>query len=132
MNLLIEKVSDLNDMIMQGEKLEAFDKFYHEEVIMQFNDEIPVKGKEENRRLIELQQENIVEFKSAKPLKVTIGEKTTMVEWELNDEHIEFGERNYTQVVVHDWNEGLVIREKLYCGNKKIKTHQDEKYTIQQ
>ena len=80
MNLLIEKVSDLNDMIMQGEKLEAFDKFYHQEVIMQFNDEDPVRGKVANRRLLELEQKNITELKSAKPLKVTIGEKTTMVE----------------------------------------------------
>ncbi|MCA0932524.1 hypothetical protein LCM02_08675 [Lutimonas saemankumensis] len=119
MNLLIEKVSDLNDMIMQGEKLEAFDKFYHQEVVMQFNDEDPVKGKVANRKLLELEQKNITELKSAKPLKVTIGEKTTMVEWELNDRHKEFGERIYTQVVVHDWNDGLVIKEKLYCGNKK-------------
>lgn len=86
---------------------------------MQFNDEDPVRGKVANRRLLELEQNNITELKSAKPLKVTIGEKTTMVEWELNDEHTEFGERIYTQVVVHDWNDGLVIKEKLYCGNKK-------------
>ena len=42
-----------------------------------------------------------------------------MVEWELNDEHKDFGERNFTQVAVQDWNQGLVIKEKLYCGNKQ-------------
>ena len=28
------------------------------------------------------------------------------------------GERCYTQVAVHDWRDGKVIKEKLYCGNK--------------
>ena len=119
MNLLIESISDLNDLIMQGEALEAFEKFYHEDVVIQHNDEAPVKGKEANRVLKENEINKIVEFKSAKPLKVTIGEQTTMVEWELNDEHKDYGERSFTQVAVQDWNQGLVIKEKLYCGNKQ-------------
>ena len=118
MNLLIENVSDLNDLIMQGEVQEAFEKFYHEDVVIQLNDESPVKGKEANRKLMEKDLNKVIEFKSAKPLKVTIGEHTTMVEWQLNDEHKDYGERKFTQVVVQDWNQGLVIKEKLYCGNK--------------
>lgn len=118
MNLLIENVSDLNDLLMQGEVQEAFEKFYHEDVVIQLNDETPVKGKEANRKLKETELKNIIEFKSAKPLKVTIGEQTTMVEWQLHDRHKDFGERNFTQVAVHDWNQGQVIKEKLYCGNK--------------
>ena len=118
MNLLIESISDLNDLIMQGEALEAFEKFYHKDVVIQYNDETPIKGKEANRVLKENDLKSIRELKSAKPLKVTIGEQTTMVEWELNDEHTVYGERNYTQVAVQDWNQGLVIKEKLYCGNK--------------
>jgi len=104
---------------MQGETQEAFEKFYHEDVEIQLNDEIPVKGKKENRKLKESELNNILEFKSAKPLKVTIGEQTTMVEWQFNYKHRIFGERNYTQVAVQDWVQGQVIREKLYCGNKQ-------------
>ncbi len=120
MKLLIEKVSDLNDLIMQGEAQEAFEKFYHEDVVMQFNDEKPVKGKEAIRKLKETELNDIIEFKSAKPLKVTIGEQTTMVEWEFNDQHRVYGERNYTQVAVQDWKQGLIIKEKMYCGNKQL------------
>lgn len=119
MNVLIEKISDLNDLIMQGEAQEAFEKFYHNEIVIQFNDENPVKGKEANRKLKETDLKNIIEFKSAKPLKVTVGEQSTMVEWQLNDLHKVFGERCYTQVAVQDWKDGLVIKEKLYCGNKQ-------------
>ena len=119
MNLLIENVSDLNDLLMQGEVQEAFEKFYHEDVVIQLNDDTPVKGKSANRKLKESQLKNIIEFKSAKPLKVTIGEQTTMVEWQLHDQHKVYGERNFTQVAVQDWKKGLIIKEKLYCGNNQ-------------
>ena len=118
MNLLIEKVSDLNDLIMQGQAEEAFERFYHEDIIIQRNDEEPVIGKKSNRILQESFHKNIVEFKSARPLKVTIGEKTTMVEWQLNYNHRIDGERKYTQVAVQDWDEGLIIKEKVYCAQK--------------
>jgi hypothetical protein len=119
MNLLIEKIGDLNDLIMQGEVMEAFEKFYHEDVVIQYNDEAPVHGKEANRALKENDLKNVLELKSAKPLKVTIGEQTTMVEWQLSDQHRIYGERSYTQVAVQDWNQGMVVKEKLYCGNKQ-------------
>lgn len=117
MKVLIEKVSDLNDLIMQGEKLKAIEKFYHDDIVVQRNDDKPLFGKDENIKKFLEDQKNIVEFKSAKPLKVTIGEKTTMVEWQLNYKHRMYGEKNFTQVAVHNWEDGLIIREKVYCGN---------------
>jgi len=118
MHALLERISDLNDLIMQGKFREAFEQFYHTEVIIQVNDEHPVKGKEVIRKLKETELKDILEFKSAKPLKVTVGEQTTMVEWQLIDQHRIHGNRNYTQVAVQDWNEGLVIKEKMYCASK--------------
>lgn len=118
MHALIERISDLNDLIMLGEFKEAFEQFYHDDLIYQFNDEHPVKGKAVIRKLKENELNDIIEFKSAKPLKVTIGEQTTMVEWELNDQHRIHGDRNYTQVTVQDWKQGLIIKEKMYCGSK--------------
>ena len=117
MKVLIEKVSDLNDLIMQGEKLKAIEKFYHDDIVVQRNDDKPLSGKDENIKRFLEDQKNIVEFKSAKPLKVTIGEKTTMVEWQLNYKHRMYGEKNFTQVAVHNWENGLIISEKVYCGN---------------
>lgn len=118
MKLLIEKVSDLNDLLMEGESLQALDRFYHQEVVIQKNDEAPVKGKATNRKIMESELNDILEFKSAKPLHVAFGEQTTMVEWHLNYKHRRYGERNYTQVAVQDWKEGLIIKEKLYCEIK--------------
>ena len=49
MSNLLEKINDLNNMILQGKALEAFDKYYHEGVIMQENDNPPREGKAVNR-----------------------------------------------------------------------------------
>lgn len=118
MKVLMEKISDLNDLIMQGQNEKAIDTFYHKDVTVQRNDEAPLIGKEIIQNRIASEMKNIIEFKSAKPLKVTIGEKTTMVEWRMNYSHKLEGEMNYTQVAVQNWEDGLIIKEKVYCGNK--------------
>ena len=49
MSDLLEKIHDLNDMILQGKALEAFDKYYHEDIVMQENDHPPIAVKVSNR-----------------------------------------------------------------------------------
>jgi hypothetical protein len=41
MNTLLEKITDLNDLVLRGKALEAFDKYYHDDVVMQENDNPP-------------------------------------------------------------------------------------------
>lgn len=87
MNTLIEKVSALNDMILQGKALDAFETFYHDDVVMQENDNPIVSGKKANRVREEAFFASITEFRGAKPLKITVGENTTMVEWHFDYTH---------------------------------------------
>ena len=46
MNTLLEKVGDLNDMLLQGQQIEALEKFYDPDVEVQENDRDPVRGKD--------------------------------------------------------------------------------------
>ncbi|CAM1341905.1 SnoaL-like domain-containing protein [Tenacibaculum amylolyticum] len=117
MTNLLEKISDLNDLILQGKILDAFEKYYHEDITMQENEHPPVVGKKQNREREKAFVDAIVEFRSAKPLKVTIGENTTMVEWHLDYSHKELGERNYNQVAVQEWKDGKIVNEKFYYNN---------------
>ncbi|WP_237274419.1 nuclear transport factor 2 family protein [Tenacibaculum ovolyticum] len=116
MNTLLEKISTINDMILQGKALEAFDEFYHDDVVMQENDNPAVEGKVANRQREEDFFAAITEFRGAQPLKVTIGESTTMVEWHFDYTHKDWGVKNYTQVAVQDWKNGKIIKEKFYYG----------------
>jgi len=111
---LLEIIGDLNDLILQGKLLEAFEKYYHKDVVIQRNKSIPIIGKSTNRKQKEAFVSSVTEFCLARPLKVTIGEGISMVEWYLEYTHKDFGERKYFQVSVQEWKDELIISEKIY------------------
>ena len=49
MSTIEKNIRELNDMILNGKMMEAFEKFYHEDVQMQENLTPPVIGKAANR-----------------------------------------------------------------------------------
>ncbi len=117
MSILLENISDLNDMVLQGNAMEAFEQFYHEDVVMQENDSPVIIGKEANRKREEEFFGAITEFRSAKVLNVAIAENnTTMVEWHMDYTHKDWGVKNITQVAVQQWKDGKIINEKFYYG----------------
>lgn len=117
MSTLLEKVSDLNDLIMQGKALEAFERYYHPDVVMQENENPPTIGKPANFEREKTFFESVTEFRSARPLKIAIGENVSMVQWHYDYTHSAWGVRNYTQVSVQDWRDGKIIREQFFYGN---------------
>lgn len=117
MSQLLEKITDLNDLVLQGRALEAFDKYYHEEVVMQENENQPTVGKEANRLREEDFFSSITELRLARPLKVTVGEGITMVQWQYDYTHKDWGVKNYTQVSVQEWQDGRIIKEQFFYGN---------------
>jgi len=46
MKELQKKVSDLNSLILEGRSMDAFEKYYHEDVVMQENDQLPTVGRQ--------------------------------------------------------------------------------------
>lgn len=117
MSTLLEKIKDLNSMILQGKALEAFEKYYHEEIIMQENDNPPVAGKATNRKREEAFFGAITEFRGAEPIRVTANENSTMVEWHFDYTHKDWGIRKYNQVAVQEWKDGQIISERFYYGS---------------
>ena len=117
MSALVEKIEDLNDLVLKGKALEAFEKYYHDEVVMQENESPPTIGKEANRKRENEFFSSITEFRSAKPLKITVGENISMVQWQYDYTHKHWGVRNYTQVSVQEWREGRIIKEQFFYGN---------------
>ena len=111
---LIEKVSDLNDMIIQGKVLEAFDTYYHDEVCIVLHQNEIIEGKKENRVLKEQFLKSILDWHSAQPMKVSIGEGITMVEWLYNFTDRMKVNKKEMHVAVQEWKDGKIIKEKLY------------------
>ena len=117
METLKEKITGLNELLQNGKLLDAFEKYYHEDVSMQENELPPTVGKEANRQREQLFLENVIEFRAADVLDVTTGDGTTMVKWHFDYTHREWGVRNYTLVSVQNWKDGKIIKEQFFYGN---------------
>jgi len=117
MTKLLEKINDLNDLVLQGKALDAFETYYDDNVVMQENENLPTIGKEANRKREETFFSLVTEFRSARPLKVTAGDDVTMVQWHYDYTHKEWGLRNYLQVSVQEWKNGKIVKEQFFYGN---------------
>jgi hypothetical protein len=117
MNTIEKNIQELNELVLQGKMLDAFEKFYHEDVQMQENESIPVIGKSANRkREIEFLN-NIGEFRGASVQGVGAGNDVSFVIWAYDYTHKQWGVKKYTQVSVQHWKDGQIIKEQFFYGN---------------
>ena len=112
-----KKINDLNALILDGKAMEAFEKYYHEDVIMQENQMDPTIGKEANRQREREFFNAVTEFRGAEARKIAFGKDITMVEWHYDYTHRDWGHRNYIQIAVQEWKDGLIIKETFFYGN---------------
>lgn len=110
-------VDQLNQMILEGKILDAFDKFYADDVVMQDNNYPARDGKEINRQFEEAFVNGLTEFRGAKVVNTIISDDLAVVEWWFDYTHKDFGTRNYTQLAVQRWKNGKIIEEKFYYNN---------------
>lgn len=116
MSTLNANDQQLNEMILQGKILEAFDTFYADDVVMEEDDNKRV-GKEANREYEEQFVDSLEEFHGAeiKSRAVDDDNNVTLSEWH-NDMTLEgVGRVEQQQVSVRRWNdEGEVAYERFY------------------
>lgn len=112
------RINDLNSMIQAGQIMEAFEKYYAEDITMQENEDELRIGKAANRVHEEAFAGNITEFRKGDVKNVIVSDNITVVEWDFDFTHKEWGVRNYTQIAVQRWNaDGQIINEKFYYNN---------------
>ena len=115
MSEIKKNVEKLNSMILEGKILEAFDHFYAEDVIMQDNDTEPRVGKMSCRKFEEDFVNNLTAFRGAEVKNIMVSEDAgvSVIEWDFDYSHREWGDRNYTQMAVQRWQNGKIISEKF-------------------
>ena len=124
MTKLKNNVEKLNILIREGKIMEAFEKYYGEEVIIQVNGNSPITGKDNNRSREMIFLQEIEKLNSAEINSVTFGgadDNVSMTEWAIDIENKE-GERQIIyRVNVQHWKDDKIINEKLYfCGDQKF------------
>jgi hypothetical protein len=109
-------VNDLNEMILQGKAMEAFEKYYADNVEMQENNFPPTVGKEANRQRELDFFSAVTAFRGAQIHDVAIGDNVSMVVSSMDYTHKEYGDRNNTQVAVQHWKDGKIVKERFFYG----------------
>ena len=117
MSDLKTSVGQLNQMILEGKILEAFDKFYADDVVMQDNNYPAREGKALNRQYEEAFVGGLTEFRGAKVISTLISDDLAVTEWWFDYTHKDYGTRNYRQLAVQRWKNGKIVEEKFYYNN---------------
>lgn len=105
--------AELNDMIRQGKALEAFEKFYAEDVVMMENDQA-FEGKDVNRKREQEFFGNIAEVHGAGITAAAVQGHTSFCE-QFFDATFKDGKRmKLEEVAVRTWRDGKVVRERFY------------------
>ncbi|HSM04038.1 MAG TPA: nuclear transport factor 2 family protein [Longimicrobiales bacterium] len=108
---------ELNEMILEGRALEAFEKFYAEECVMKDQGFEPWVGKDVNREREKAFFAQLTEVRAFDLREVGVGDDVTFSIWENDYTHEEWGDMQYTQVAVRHWNdEGKIVKERFYRG----------------
>ena len=112
----LEKAKDLQDMILNGQLLAAFDKYYHEDVVMIEGTGDTTSGKAENRVREEQFLGNIAEFHGAGVLGISSNEDDAITMAEVwMDVTFKDGNRvKMEQTTVQRWKDGQIINERFY------------------
>jgi hypothetical protein len=106
-------LKDLNYLVMNGRLLDAFDKYYHDDVSMQENEMPPVVSKTANRQREQEFLNNVTELREIQAKGMGVGDDISFVIWKYDYTHKEWGVRNFTQVSIQEWKDGKIIKEKF-------------------
>jgi ketosteroid isomerase-like protein len=105
---------DLNDKILTGKALEAFDQYYADDVVMQENSDAPFEGKEFNRKREIEYFGTIAEFHGAKVEAVAVTGDTSFSQWWLDVTFNNGFRYTNTQVAVRQWKDGKIVHERFF------------------
>lgn len=110
----VELEAKLNNAILAGRALEAFEELYDENVVMQENSAEPFAGKAVNRQREIDFFSSIETFHGASVLSSAVNGDTSLSEW-LYDVTFQGGTRyQLAQVAVRRWKDGKIVNERFY------------------
>ena len=104
----------LNEAVLSGKALEAFEQYYADDVVMRENSDEPRVGKEVNRKAEQDFFSSLAEFHEGKLVSSAVNGDVTFGEWFM-DVTFKNGHRvKLAQVAVRRWKHGKIVHERFY------------------
>lgn len=104
----------LNDAILSGKAMEAFEELYDDDIVMQENAEPEYRGKDFNRKR-EIEFFSSVEaWHGGRVLSSAVSGDVSFSEWEMEVSLKGVGRITMNQVAVRRWKNGKIVHERFY------------------
>ncbi|MDQ1451085.1 MAG: hypothetical protein QOK38_951 [Acidobacteriaceae bacterium] len=104
----------LNEDVLSGKIMDAFEKYYADDVVMQENSEEPRRGKAANRKAEEEFMSSVEAWNGGSVTASAINGDTSFSVWEM-DITFKGGKRvQMSQVAVRQWKNGKVVHERFF------------------
>ena len=107
-------LAELVGLALEGKGLEAFDKFYAEDLEKSEVDGPLVRGKAANRQAILDLLGKITTWRGFSYRGSVVSGNRAFVIWHLDFEHADLGPIVFNEVAIPDWEGGKIIRERFF------------------
>jgi ketosteroid isomerase-like protein len=104
----------LNDAILSGKALEAFDELYADDVVMQENTDPPYVGKDFNRKREQEFFASVEAWHDGRVAAYAVNGDVSFSEWEMDVTLKGVGRVKMSQVAVRRWKNGKIVHERFY------------------
>ena len=107
----------LNQQILAGQALEAFEAYYDDSVVMQEGTQPPREGKQANREYERQFFASIAEFHGAELHASAVNGNHSYSEWTFDVTFKDGTRVTNTQVAARKWRDGKVVWERFYTAS---------------
>lgn len=114
MSNIAELENKLNDAILAGKAMEAFEDMYDDDVVMQENMEPEFRGKDFNRKREQEFFASVEAWHDAKMLGSAVSGDLSFSEWTMDISIKGVGRVQMAQVAVRRWKNGKIVHERFY------------------
>jgi hypothetical protein len=114
MSNIAELDKKLNDAILSGKAMEAFEELYDDDVVMQENAEPEYRGKDFNRNREQEFFASVEAWHGGAVLAAAAHGDVSFSEWTMEVSLKGVGRINMAQVAVRRWKNGKIVHERFY------------------
>lgn len=105
---------ELNEMVLAGKALEAFEKFYAEDVVMQENNDAAREGKEANRKAEIEFFSSLASWNDGRIEGSAVNGDLSFSQWYMDVTFKNGHNYKATQIAVRKWKDGQVVHERFF------------------
>lgn len=107
-------VAELADLTVHGKSLDAFEKFYADDLEKADVDGVVVRGKAANRQAGLDLLSKITAVRDFSCRGSVVSGHRAFVTWHIDFDHADFGPTEFNEVAIQDWQDGKIVRERIF------------------